>query len=205
MRLTARDYLARLQDLLPTGAVWPRDDDSWLTRLLLGLAGGFSRTRNRAVDLLDQLVDPRNAVELLTDWEAELDLPDPCAGQAETVAERQARAYDKLTARADQRPAYFIARAAALGFTVTVTEHAPAHCQSDCTAALDPDEVIVGGQQWPWRYVFEINAPADTIHELDCVSGGCDEPLRNWGNQILECVLTRIAPAHTLIRFTYGA
>jgi uncharacterized protein YmfQ (DUF2313 family) len=82
-----------------------------------------------------------------------------------------------------------------LGYQITITEHRQFTCESPCTDALDPP---------PWHHVWDVNAPAVTITTMDCHAGGCDEPLRTWGNQALECALRRYAPAHSLVRFVYG-
>lgn len=187
------DYLPTLQALLPPGAAWSRDPAALLTQILAALADGLAAAHARAEGLGEE-ADPRSALEMLVDWERALGLPDACTGTPDTVAGRQRLVHARWTARGGQSCAYFTALAEALGYTITITEHRQATCESPCTDPLDPP---------PWHHVFEVNAPSVTVHTLTC-TGGCDEPLRSWGNQALECALSRYAPAHSLVRFVYG-
>ncbi|CUW41150.1 Putative bacteriophage tail protein [Magnetospirillum sp. XM-1] len=207
-RATYQDYGATLRALLPTGEAWPRMPGLLRDDLLDALGETFARIHNRALDLIEE-ADPRTAVLLLPEWEQALGLPDECTGQAETVAERQRRAHAKLIAVGGDTFEYFTGVAAALGYAITIAEHPAATCESHCESPLDPDDLVVGGVSMPWCFVIDIGAPTETIHELDCVAGGCDEPLRIWGNQLLECVMRREfrrrrTTRHLFLRFAYG-
>jgi len=189
-------YLAQLQALLPPGDAWPRHPDAALTQLLDALAAELTRIDARADDLLDE-ADPRSTAELLTDWERVTGLPDPCVGDLadQTIEGRRERVAQRLTSRGGQSRAFFIAMAEALGYApVTITEFRSFTCNSYCDEGLDPD---------PWRYVWRINAPAVTIEEMSCESS-CNEAIRTWGNEVLECVINRFRPAHTHVLFGYG-
>lgn len=198
-----------LRALLPSGEAWPtsvpelvRDD------VLDGLGRTYDRVRQRARDLIEESF-PGTAVEMLPEWESALGLPDSCAPLADTVAERQRRAHAKLIRRGGYSFAYFIAIAAALGFDIHIDEHPAATCESACDVGLDPDDLVINGKPAPWCFVIDIIAPAETYGELDCLAGGCDEPLRWWSNDYLECVLRRefrrnIATRHLFVRFFYG-
>ena len=56
--MTAPDYLASLQALLPQGFAWPRQADAALTRLLLAWADEFARVDIRAADLVLRVCPP---------------------------------------------------------------------------------------------------------------------------------------------------
>lgn len=186
-------YLSQLQALLPPGAVWPTDPDAALTRLLAGLSAELAEIDGRAADLRDK-ADPRTSDELLEDWERVTGLPDPCAGEAQSIEGRRERVAQRLASRGGQSRAFFIELAGRLGYPVTITEFRPFTCQSACDDSLDPD---------PWRHVWRINAPAVTVTPMTCESA-CDEALRQWGNELLECALGRLRPAHTNVIFGYG-
>lgn len=147
-------------------------------------------------DVLLAELDPRTTSLLLPDWERNYGLPDPCAGQAQTVAERRARLVQKVTERGGLSIPYFINVAERLGFPgVTITEFRPAKCTSKCTAAV---------YSAAWIGVWQVNVPqTETIRVLN-VRGRCNEPLRSWGNQILECVIRRLKPSDTHVLFAYG-
>lgn len=194
MAFSADAYRDHLQALLPQGAAWSRDPAAALTRLLHAIADGMAAFDGRADALLDE-ADPRSAAELLPDWERVCGLPGPCAGPAPTLAERRAAVVSKLTSRGGQSIAFFVALAASLGYTVTITEFRPATCNSACTAAINPH---------PWHYAWRVDAPAETVRVLTCNSG-CDEAIRHWGNEVLECSVRAAAPAHTHVLFGYGS
>lgn len=195
MRATNQDYEGAFQELLPPGAAWPRDPETTFAALARALAPTPRRAHNRAADLEEE-ADPRSAVELLGDWERVCGLPDPCSFfLAGTLAERRAAVVGRLAGHGGQSRRFYIELAASLGFPVTITEFRP--FLAGAGAAGDPacDE--------SWRHAWQVNAPETTIREFTAGSGA-GEPLRTWGNFILECRITRAKPAHTLVQFTYG-
>lgn len=194
MRAKPADYLHQLQQLLPTGIAWPRDMEATLTKLLSALADSLSRSHNRTADLIDES-DPRTTTEMLPDWETTLGLPDACSAAATTLQERRAALLAKLTSRGGQSRQFFIDLAATLGFEVTITEFGP--FLAGVSAAGD----ACGTEEW--RFVWRVNAPAETIHEVSCEEP-CEDPIRYWGNELLECAITRLKPAHTSVLFGYG-
>lgn len=194
MRATVGEYLRQLQALLPQGMAWPRGGESVLTALLTGFSGGLARNHNRGVDLLDE-ADPRTAIEALGDWERICGLPSDClAGVDQTIQERRNAVVGRLNARGGQSRAFFISLAADLGFEVGITEYRPFTCESEC-------EDQVGAEEW--RFLWQVDAPETTIRDLSCESP-CSEPLRSWRNELLECAISGLRPAHTTVVFSYG-
>ena len=125
MAAIASDYRRGLQQLLPPGPALPREDGAWLTRLLDTFAQELARIDARALRLIEEL-DPRTALELLPDWERICGLPDACSGTiAVTVPERRAAILAKLTSRGGQSIAYLTTLAAALGYSVAISEFRP--------------------------------------------------------------------------------
>jgi len=198
MSLMPRDataYAAALAALKPAGTAWPQDPDATQTAVETALARTPARLDARATYLLTDAF-PADAYELLPEWEATLGLPDPCAGPAPTIQQRQAQVLARLTATGGQSIPYFIAFAAALGFEVTVTEYAVA--RADFMLADDP----VNGDAW--AYAWTINAPAGATFEFAADISAADEPLAAWGNAVLECEIARYAPAETVPLFAYA-
>ncbi len=193
MKSNAAEYTHLLQQLLPPGAAWPREPDATLTKLLCSFADGLARAHNRAVDLLDE-ADPRTTNEMLTDWERAVG-PDTCVpGGLTTLAERRAYVHARWTSRGGQSRAFFTNLGNALGYDIGITEYKPFTVDSPCEGPLCDDE---------WRFAWTVNAPETTIRDFTCTSG-CDEPLRTWGNELLECAITRAKPCHTICHFAYG-
>lgn len=199
MALSANDYLLALQGLLPQGPAWPRADDAPLTELLNGLAQELARIDQRCDDLLEQS-DPRTTYEMLADWEGMAGLPDACWALlgSNPVAARRAALVMRLTGQGGQSAAYFISIANMLGYAdASVTEFMPMTCQSVCTAPLNTASA-------GWPYLWQINLPETRVTVMDC-TGACTDSLRDWGDDVLECVIRKNRPAHTTVRFSYGS
>ncbi|MCH5146368.1 DUF2313 domain-containing protein, partial [Desulfovibrio sp. UIB00] len=122
-------------------------------------------------------------------------LPDTCAGgYGQTQAERIAAALAKIRARGGQSRAYYIGVAKALGFEITIEEYDVYTCESHCDQPICDES---------WRFVWTVRGPQVTVREFTCQSA-CDDPLSSWGNELLECTINRLKPAHTLVLFAYG-
>ncbi len=192
---TPDEYMFALQGLLPHGPAWSRDADAPLTRILSGLSAELSRLDDRADRLIEES-DPRSTFEMLPDWERIAGLPDACAlltGVSLNVAQRQVALAAKLTSQGGSSIAYFIALAARLGFTVTITEFREWSFDSDDDTALSGSD---------WAYAWQVNAPLNSLSDWTFDSDD-DTPFAWWGNQLLECALSRYKPAHTTVIFSY--
>ena len=193
--LSADDYLAHLQALLPPGPAWPRAADAALTRQLAGLALELARVDARAAAVVEE-ADPRTTAELLLDWERVAGLPDPCvvtAGDEQTTAQRRDALAARLTLLGAQTPAYYLALAGALGYAITITEFHAGSVEDDVDYALYGTD---------WNFAWQVDAALATVVELT-VEDGVGDALATWGNAMLECVITRFKPAHTLPIFAY--
>jgi hypothetical protein len=94
---TARDYARMLFALLPPGKLW-RAVSTKLYQFMLGCADELVRVHDRVADMLNE-ADPTTAVELLPEYEADLEIT-----PAVTVAERQARIVSRKVDRQRFRP-----------------------------------------------------------------------------------------------------
>jgi uncharacterized protein YmfQ (DUF2313 family) len=189
----AGDLLGAAQALLPTGAVWPRHPGTTQETVLRGLAAGAARLRARARALL---VDgfPATALELLPEWEASLGLPDPCAGEAPTLQGRRRQVVARLTSRGGQSIPYFLGRAAALGYAVTIEEFTPFRLGRRLGTRL-------GGEDW--AHAWAVRAPLTTVTPFRLGASFLGERFRSWGNAVLECELRAVGPRHSVLLFIY--
>ncbi|GAB6127296.1 YmfQ family protein [Humidesulfovibrio idahonensis] len=162
----------------------------------LAAEGAALDAAHASAQVVAEGISPAGAGALwLADWERVLGLPDTCAGgYGQTQAERIAAALSKVRQRGGQSRAYFIGIAAALGYKITIEEHTVYTCDSGCDQPICDE---------PWRFVWTVRAPETTVREFSCDSG-CDDPLSSWGNALLECVISRLKPAHTYVQFAYG-
>ena len=92
------------------------------SKLLNAFAEELSRFDDAVLNLIKESV-PGLSVDLLTDWEQMLGLPDVCSQLATTLAERQAVAHAKYTSHyTGLSAAFFQEYAAKLGSNITVVE-----------------------------------------------------------------------------------
>ncbi|HEY0251716.1 MAG TPA: putative phage tail protein, partial [Kofleriaceae bacterium] len=91
-------YARLMTALLPPGRLWRLVGGSLLTTVIAGCADELGRLDARTADLLSE-DDPTTAVELLPEYERELDIE-----STGTNAERQARVVSRLIARQRYRP-----------------------------------------------------------------------------------------------------
>lgn len=194
--LSSDDYLALLQGVLPKGPAWPLEDDAYLTQILRGWADGLARVDARMFALVNE-ADPRLTSEMLLDWERITGLPDGCvvsSGQSQTADQRRAALVARLTMEGGQSKEYFIRLAAAMGYTITITEFKRHTVRSGVRDPLCDA---------PWRFVWRVNASLNTVVRMT-VRSGVNDPLAAWGNAMLECVLNRFKPAHQVVLFSYS-
>lgn len=207
IRRTAEDYAEAFSGLLPQGAAWPRELGSVLMRFVAGLAAAWARVDGRAADLLERESDPRSTLEMLDSWEAAFGLPDPCVVEPLTVADRRTALLQRMTTEGGQSRAYFIAVAAALGYTITITEYAPymggisrggdtRDAQGDYRWMAGPAEI---------RFMWTVHVGLTRLTWLRGGAGaGGDHHLTIALATDLECTLRRIKPAHTELFFDYS-
>lgn len=178
--MMADRYTSQFKKLLPRGKAWICETGSNLYLLLEGMAAEFARIHERAQDLLLEM-DPSKAVELLPEWEKVWGLPDACTGELSTLGERRAALLARIRFVGDQRPGFFIQVAASVGYTVTITEN------------VDDDPTV-----------WQVNAPETTVRWARAGEARAGDRIRTWGNEILECAILQVAPAHLTVLFAYG-
>lgn len=186
------DYRDALIALLPQGDAWPREPDSDLGLLMQGIAEEFARIDARAIDLLNES-HPSQAYEMFDEWEAMYGLPDSCSSDDQSFPERRAavvRAYKEF---GGQSRAFFIAVAAALGYTITITEYQARSFGSELGTVFGGDD---------WNFTWQVNAAA-VNPQTRSFGEPMGELFASWGNARLECVFNRLRHAHRHIIFSY--
>ena len=191
----APDFAAMMGKLAPRGPAWPTTPDSVLQQVYGALGYAFGNVNDRANFLL---VDsfPATSVEILPAWESSVGLPDTCTVAGSTVAQRQLAVVSKLIGRGGRTAAYFIALAAALGFSITITEFAAFRADVNVADDACNDD--------SWAFVWQVNVIGmltDLAFYAD--SSYADEPLDLYETGTLECRLRQAAPASKTLIFTY--
>jgi uncharacterized protein YmfQ (DUF2313 family) len=191
---TPEDYRDALELELPRGPAWPRRGLVSVMRSLLHAWGDeLARVDGRAQQLHEE-ADPRTTSELLADWEYDAGLPGDCLELGTTVALRRSALVAKLTDSGGYHPDDYIAAAAAAGFTVTLTEFTPARIGDVIGYSLYGTD---------WWYALQINAGQLTIQAAVIGGAAIGDPLRFWGNDLLECVIGEFRQGQVVLLFSY--
>jgi uncharacterized protein YmfQ (DUF2313 family) len=193
---------AVLLELRPPGPLYRSPVASTFRGLTAAIAAEGVRFRDRVLALVEVEADPQRATETLEDWERWLGLPDPAlpADLVQTTVERRNAVVARLRAIGGQSVQYFLDVAAELGFTIQITELDRALCGSwTCSTG---GYTFMGGE---WEYVWIVHAPEIPMTFARCGASRCGDPIATFGgpSQLLESVIRRVAPAHTIPIFLY--
>lgn len=161
LSLTADAYARMLRALLPPGRAWREGWEGVLAGALRAAADELARVSARAADLLRES-DPRQADELLSDFEADLGL-----ATTGTVDERRARVVAHLLRRQRVRPVdYQTALAPLLGQApedVVVIERSRA------------DAIAMGDDQEIYRFLIYRDPDAPGSYDLESAQALVDK------------------------------
>lgn len=195
MGMIAEDYERQLLALVPPGAAWQAEPSSRLRAVLRAMAEEMARIDSRG-DVLVAESDPRTTNELLFDWERIAGLPDACEGIGANIDVRRSQLLLRVAGTTGQTPQYYIDVAARLGYEITVDElmaYEAGHLFNGVEITTDE-----------WVFVWRVNAPETTIRQSVCGTAVCGDRIRTWGNELLECVIDRLKPAHTHVLYSYS-
>lgn len=188
-------YQQQLIKLTPPGQAFPTETDSLWVKLLGVFADTMARVDANAVLLINEAF-PDTTTQLLPNWERVVGLPDDCSVLGDSYEIRRANLISKLRATGGQSPSYFIDVAAALGYTITITEFKPFR--------VGIDTVGEGLRGADWWFAFQVNSALNTIIWFRVSLSASGEALAVWGNTRLECVINKLKPAHTVALFSYS-
>jgi uncharacterized protein YmfQ (DUF2313 family) len=181
--VTPSRYGRQLQQLLPRGSLWRTDADAWLMKSLVAIGDELGRVEDRGVDLINE-ADPRTADETLEDWEAMLGLPDEeVPTLPATTAGRRLAVTQKFVRQGGQTAAYFIALAAACGYTATVYD---AYGATVFRAGHRAGERCAGAL-WAYAWKMIVQPPSGTA----------------LTHAEFEACIRKAAPSHTTVVFEY--
>ena len=182
-------WLRQLQELLPPGRAWTREQDATLTLLLAGIAVELARVAQRAAELLREL-DPREAQELLEEWIDATGVRDsfPSNPSGPTAAR-------ELANGGGQSIEYFVGRAAALGYEIEIEELRP--------FTLDHSRVGDHLYSDEARFVWIVRTPGDPDEYFRLDHSRVGDLLRVRHQADLEGMLEAEKPAHTHLIFEY--
>ncbi len=187
-------YIQQLVQLLPRGRAL-ENTSGILGAILWTIARELERLHLR-IDALNDEADPRTCNETIDEWERNLGLPDDCSSSAQTFAERRQAVVAKDIACGGQSRAYFIGLANALGYDATIGEYRKFRAGSRAGDRCYGED---------WLHTFAVITPtAVTLRKFRAGAGRAGEPLATWGNDTLECMISRAKPAHSIVLYRYG-
>lgn len=182
--VTTRSVTRALKQLLPRGRLWLLELGSYLDRILVAISDELVRILGRGEDLIEES-DPRTATETLEDWERMLGLPDEVITTIPaTDAARRLAITQKLIRQGGQHAGFYVALAAACGYTVTIDDSYGEDVFRAGTAVAGD---ALGGLWSAFQWGVTVTATAATA----------------LTHAELEAVIRRAAPAHTSVVFTY--
>jgi uncharacterized protein YmfQ (DUF2313 family) len=157
-------------------------------------------------------IDPTKTDESLDTWEGVLGLPDECTPEGLTVEERRNQVVQKLTNIGGLSKEFYEFNASQLGFEIFVdndlnfvagrakagdklTNYFNRHFVAGSTAGTFLTEI-------GWRYVFTADIPV-TAAEHFVAGSFAGDPLRSFSNELIECTIKKLKPAHAQAFFTF--
>lgn len=219
-RRSDADYASAWTQLLPSGSAWPRGPGGVLQNFLLGMSGIWGQQHvnfpslsvdSRAADMVEIEADPRFTIEMLTDWETAFGLPDTCLNEPLTIADRHNSLVARYTMLGAQDPGFMVNIAASIGYTVQIQEHSPFMCG---VSRVGDTHLLTGpsvNYRWelgdtPIRQSYTVLVLNPRLSWFQCAEGQCGvDPMLTIGVFTdLECLLTRIKPAHATIFFNFS-
>lgn len=179
-------------------------------RVVRGFTHAFGFVDGRAADLLERESDPRYTIDLMPEWERAFGLPDKCLAEPLTMADRRAALLTRITMMGGQSRAFFIALAAAIGYTIYITEYRPFMVGIDRVGDnrdFDTGEpaYFFGPPENRFYWTVHVGVSRLTWFRVTAGQTGIDPHLRIGLATDLECLLRRYKPAHTEIIFDYSS
>ncbi len=228
------DYVSAFSQLLPQGIAWPRTVDSFLMKIVTGLSQFWGQVDFAAAKLLETESDPRKTIDLLPEWERAFGLPDPCIAEPLTIGDRRNALIMRMTLLGAQSREFFIATAAQIGYTISITEfrpfmvgidrvgdnrligngspmmnefHKPVLNERGLPVALNEYSeypYMLGPPENRFYWIIHVGLTRLTWFRVTVGEVGIDPHLRIGLATDLECLMNRYKPAHTEIIFDYS-
>lgn len=201
--LKANDYRQQLFALLPQGIVWATDLDSNLQRLLEGEAQEPSRVDSRAGELLIE-ADPRKASETFEEWEDSYGLPSLCAPSDQSMADRRAALIGRIIGRGGMTIQDYLDLAEGLGYEgAQVLEFREATVEVEAATGHRGAAIGDDMNSADWDLTWRVLLPAGVVRESVINEAVAEDPLRSWGDELIECSLRHAAPSWLILQIGY--
>lgn len=205
-------YKQLLINLFPGGKLWQPNEQPVFNALLESSAQELCRVDDRNAQMLLE-IDPRTTSEAIDQWEAFLGIPDECTSDEQTEDERRTQIIQKLTNIGGLSANFYEFIGLQLGFEIFVTDFQPfrvgRQVVGDSLSNDFQETFTVGcpvGEQLTvegWRTFFEVNMPVTAADVFEVGDNTVGQPLRDFTNELIECTIKKLKPAHTGAFFTF--
>jgi len=205
-----KKYKNLVRTLLPKGRLWRFSDGSNADKVFTALVQEFCRVEQRVKDLLFES-DPRQAIELLKDWERMLALPDECTPDDLNEIDRRRQVVQKLTQIGALNADFYEFLGEQLGFEINVfdAKELRSGFNSGDTLFNFRTDILRAGDRagdnltdFGWRFFFLVELPA-TAATILRAGGDTGSRLREFENPLIECTVRKLKPAHTGVVFLF--
>lgn len=188
------DYTNLLKKLLPPGLAWNKDYDSNIHLLMTAFAEEYARLDFDTQQLLKE-INPLESNQLLPEWERVTGILMGCASNYLSSQSKREAIKRKLAFRGGASEQFLIDVAASLGFPIKIQEF------GTFRAGISKAGDHASGEEW--AYALKIRAPEQTARFFRAGISSAGDPLREFANQLLQCVLEHYLPAHATAFYVF--
>tara|TARA_R110000787_G_scaffold219223_1_gene327962 strand:+ start:129 stop:731 length:603 start_codon:yes stop_codon:yes gene_type:complete len=168
-------------------------EGSNLKKVLLGLANEFVRFKDNANFIYNEY-DPRYTTSLISDWEAQVGIPDDCFTNTGTIEERRSNVMLKLTGINATTSDQFKNIASVLGFNINVKTGV-----EENTIPVTLPFFLLAESEQPFTIVIEFVG----VEEPPTIPKTIPFTIGSSKSELIRCLFEKIKPSHTKILFKY--
>ena len=133
--------------------------------------------------------------EWLEDWERVYGLPGECSRGGQSMQDRIKLLALAFTERGGISLAWLKRYAALVGYEIDIREYVPFRAGKSRAG-----EALTNGD---WIYALTIYAISERPREFRAGRSRAGDPLRVWGDPLLECIINKYNPAHAVAHVAY--
>ncbi len=189
-------YYQALKKLLPSGPAWELEDSSVFMKMLEIASIEFARVDADIVRLIKES-DARTANVTLSEWFYQWGIPDNCLKLLPDATTEKYRAVlvSKISSLGSSFGELVQLISNALGYkNVNIKTFKTFKTTSTVDARVYDDRWV--------NWFMAVTLEKGNIHIFQ-VSDRSNERLRDWGDELFECLIKSLAPAHCGVIFQY--
>lgn len=185
-------YTALLSKLLPPRSYNPSEKQMSFS---LALEGQAFDTLFADCTLAAGALDPFKHPVWTTDWERVYGLPGSCFHKDMTYQERIQLLVLAYQERSGISKSWLTRMALLLGYPIEIKEYRPFKAGTQTGEKVSNDI---------WLYAFTVHTSGKISKRFRAGYSKSGETLSTWGNELLECLINKYKPAHSLALFAYS-